>query len=178
MSSVSVQVSPSGSGVPVAGTIGIQPVDVDGQIDATPASRALNSSASRRRGPLRVPGAHARGVGTHEMRLPQVHRADAELQHLLDAVHLQQPAGDAGVAVGRALVLVAQVAVGVDLDDGEWAAQRLQQAAAKADADSVFAAEPDQELAAGRGRATAAAISSTADRRVCAEAQPGSVWTP
>ena len=54
------------------------------------------------------------------------------------------------MAVGRALVLVAQVAVSVDLHHGERSVQGLEKAAVHARADCVLATEGDHELAGGR----------------------------
>ena len=108
-----------------------------------------------------------------------VDRAHAELEDLLDAGVIQHPARDAGVAVGRALVLVAQVAVGVDLHHGERSPQGLQQAAIDARADRVLATERDHQLAGGRAPRDRLgdllhARSADAPTRLSA----GSVWMP
>ena len=64
---------------------------------------------------------------------------------------LEQPAGNARVAEGAAFVLVAQIAVRVDLHHGQRAAQRIKQAPAKAHTHGMLAAQANHQLSRARG---------------------------
>jgi hypothetical protein len=96
---------------------------------------------------LRIPNAYTVGVLACELDFFSANRANAQLQRLFHRAILDQTPHNTGMAIGRTLILIAQVGVRVKLHQRDRPAQGLRQAAAKAHTNRMLPAQPHHELA-------------------------------